>query len=97
MSNEMKAKYATIVDEAKQKGWRVRIWADEVGCRRFPARSMAGLLREVVEESAAQYGDGALSKNGVKTRLVSRAGWYLLLKLKYHPHRRNFDSLRLGG
>ena len=41
VSNEMKkAKYAPIVEEAKEKGWRVRIWAVEVGCRGFPARSV---------------------------------------------------------
>ena len=48
VSNEMKkAKYAPIVEEARQKGWRVQIWAVEVGCRGFPARSVAGLLRDL--------------------------------------------------
>ena len=38
-SNEMKnAKYAQIVEEARQKGWRVQIWAVELGCRGFSAR-----------------------------------------------------------
>ena len=27
VANKMKVKYAPIVKEAKQKGWRVRIWA----------------------------------------------------------------------
>ena len=48
VSNEMKkAKYAPIVEEARQKGWRVQIWAAEVGCRGFPARSVAGLLSDL--------------------------------------------------
>ena len=41
VSNEMKkAKYAPIVEEARQKDWVVQIWAVEVGCRGFPARSV---------------------------------------------------------
>ena len=48
VSNEMKkAKYAPIVEEARQKDWVVQIWAVEVGCRGFPAASMANLLREM--------------------------------------------------
>ena len=42
-----KAKYAPVAEEAKQKGWRVRIWAVEVGCRGFPARSITVMLRDI--------------------------------------------------
>ena len=42
-----KAKYTPLAEEAKQKGWRVRIWAVEVGCRGFPARSLTVLLRDM--------------------------------------------------
>ena len=42
-----KAKYAPIVEEGTRKGWRVRVWAVEVGCRGFPARSLTVLLRDM--------------------------------------------------
>ena len=48
VSSELKkAKYTPLAEEAKQKGWRVRIWAVEVGCRGFPARSLTVLLRDM--------------------------------------------------
>ena len=47
VSSEIKkAKYAPLAEEAKQKGWRVRIWAVEVGCKGFPARSLTVLFRD---------------------------------------------------
>ena len=42
-----KAKYEAIEVEGRQKGWRVRIWAVEVGCRGFPASSMTSFLKEI--------------------------------------------------
>ena len=42
-----KTKYEAIAIDGRQKGWRVRIWAVEVGCRGFPASSMASFLKEV--------------------------------------------------
>ena len=42
-----KAKYEAIAVEGRQKGWRVRIWAVEVGCRGFPASSMTSFLKEI--------------------------------------------------
>jgi hypothetical protein len=48
VSSEIKkAKYAPLAEEAKQKGWRVRIWAVEVGCKGFPARSLTVLFRDM--------------------------------------------------
>ena len=48
VSSELKkAKYAPLVEEVRQKGWRVNIWAVEVGCKGFPARSLTVLLRDV--------------------------------------------------
>ena len=49
-----------------------------------------------------QYGDGVASKNGEKVRRKSRVGpggksCWRGPKLKFHPYRRNFNSLRLGG
>ena len=42
-----KTKYEAIAIDGRQKGWRVRIWAVEVGCRGFPASSMASFLKEI--------------------------------------------------
>ena len=48
VSSELKkAKYTPLAEGAKQKGWRVRIWAVEVGCRGFPVRSLTVLLRDM--------------------------------------------------
>ena len=45
VSGELKkAKYAPIAEEGTKKGWRVRMWALEVG---FPARSLTVLLRDM--------------------------------------------------
>ena len=60
VSSELKkAKYTPLAEEAKQKGWRVRIWAVEVGCRGFPARSLTaaeryGLYRKREEKSSEE-------------------------------------------
>ena len=46
ISGETKrSKYNHIVEEGKLKGWTVSIWPVEVGCRGFPANSMAAFLR----------------------------------------------------
>ena len=42
-----KAKYAIIEEEAKRNGWIARVWAVEVGCRGFPAASMARFLSDI--------------------------------------------------
>ena len=48
VSGELKrAKYESIAVEGKMKGWTVRIWAVEVGCRGFPAASMSGMLKDL--------------------------------------------------
>ena len=48
VSSEMKkTKYEAIAIDGRQKGWRVRIWAVEVGCRGFPASSMAAFMKEI--------------------------------------------------
>ena len=48
VAGELKrTKYAVLQHEAKKNGWAVQIWAVEVGCRGFPAASMATLLREM--------------------------------------------------
>ena len=46
ISDELKReKYTATVEEGRQRGCGVSIWAVEVGCRGFPARSMSSLLK----------------------------------------------------
>ena len=48
VSGELKkAKYEPIAIDGRQKGWKVRIWAVEVGCRGFPASSMASFMKDI--------------------------------------------------
>ena len=48
VSGEMKRqKYEQIVQDGRQNGWRVRVWAVEVGCRGFPAMSMSTMMRDM--------------------------------------------------
>ena len=48
VSGELKrSKYAIIQQEGKRQGWRVQVWAVEVGCRGFPAASMASFLKDI--------------------------------------------------
>ena len=39
-----KSKYQKIVDADESKGWKVILWAVEVGCRDFPAVSFGNYL-----------------------------------------------------
>ena len=48
VSGELKkAKYALLQEEGKTRGWNVHIWAVEVGCKGFPAASMASCLKDI--------------------------------------------------
>ena len=48
VSGELKrSKYEPIVQEGRANGWRVRIWAVEVGCRGFPAVSMSSFFKDL--------------------------------------------------
>ena len=48
VSGELKrTKYAGLQEEGRKNGWLVQIWAIEVGCRGFPAASMASFLKEI--------------------------------------------------
>ena len=48
VAGELKrSKYEQLVIEGMQKGWRVRCWAVEVGCRGFPAVSMSTFLKDI--------------------------------------------------
>ena len=63
VSGELKkAKYAPLQEEGKANGWIVNLWAVEVGCKGFPAASMASFLKDI--------GIGG----GERTRLLSKIG-----------------------
>ena len=48
VSGELKrTKYAGLQEEGRKNGWLIQIWAIEVGCRGFPAASMASFLKEI--------------------------------------------------
>ena len=70
VSGELKkTKYEAIAVEGRQKGWRVRIWAVEVGCRGFPASSMAAFMKEIgyrgkEGKKVCNRGDWSLSRKG---------------------------------
>ena len=42
-----KLKYETIAQEGRSKGWRIRIWSLEVGCRGFPAVSVSTFFKDI--------------------------------------------------
>ena len=74
ISGELKRmKYAELEREGKRRGWAVRIWTVEVGCRGFPAASMTGFLKDI------GLGGGertrALRKIGETTERCSKAIW----------------------
>ena len=74
VSGELKkAKYAPIAEEGTKKGWRVRMWAVEVGCRGFPARSLTVLLRDMGYTGKERK--TLLSKIGSVAEEASRAIW----------------------
>ena len=48
VSGELKkAKYASLQEEGKTRGWNVHMWAVEVGCKGFPAASMSSFLKDI--------------------------------------------------
>ena len=48
VSGELKkARYAPLQEEGKANGWKVQVWAIEVGCKGFPAASMASFLKDM--------------------------------------------------
>ena len=74
VSGELKRnKYEAIAVDGRQRGWRVRIWAVEVGCRGFPASSMASFVRELGYRG--RDGKKALDKISHVTEMASRSIW----------------------
>ena len=55
VSGELKRlKYEQIAQEGRLNGWRVKIWAVEVGCRGFPAVSMSTFLKDIGYRGASK-------------------------------------------
>ena len=74
VSGELKmSKYNPIVEEGKQKGWSISIWPVEVGCRGFPAASMAAFLRALGLTGKCRK--MALKDLGEKAEEASRMIW----------------------
>ena len=74
VSGELKrAKYAPLEVEGRRNGWAVRVWTVEVGCRGFPATSMAGFLKDM----GVRGGDRArtLKRIAAEAERCSRAIW----------------------
>ena len=74
VSGELKkAKYAVLQQEAKKNGWSVRIWAVEVGCRGFPATSMAIFMKDIGVTGAERK--RKLRKVGERAERASKWLW----------------------
>ena len=66
-------KYEAIAVDGKQRGWKVKLWAVEVGCRGFPASSMASFVKELGYKG--KDGKKALEKISQVTEMASRSIW----------------------
>ena len=74
VSGELKkAKYAPLQEQGKVKGWNVRVWAVEVGCKGFPAASMASFLKDI--GIAGGERNRQLKKIGEEAMNSSRRVW----------------------
>ena len=62
-----------IAVEGRQRGWRVRIWAVEVGCRGFPSTSMASFIKEIGYKG--KDGKRALEEIGQAAEMASHSIW----------------------
>ena len=68
-----KSKYVVLQQEGKRKGWTVQVWAVEVGCRGFPAASMATFLRDMGMEEGEKR--RRLKKFGETAERASKWLW----------------------
>ena len=75
LSGELKrTKYEELEREGRRKGWAVRIWTIEVGCRGFPAASMATFLKDIGISGGERARN--LRKIGETAEKCSRAIWH---------------------
>ena len=74
-------KYATLHVEGKKRGRTVEVWAVEVGCRGFPAASMAKFLKDIglsggkKKKVLRKVGEAAESASRWLWRCSSRLEW----------------------
>ena len=74
ISGELKkTKYATLEEGGRQRGWKVRVWAVEVGCRGFPAASMTTLLKNMGYKGSQRK--ALLRKISSAAELASQSIW----------------------
>ena len=74
VSSELKkTKYAGLQSEGKRKGFAVTVWAVEVGCRGFPASSMASLLKDLGVEGGERK--RRLKRIGEAAEKASKSIW----------------------
>ena len=74
VSGELKKiKYAPLQQEGKANGWNVQVWAIEVGCKGFPASSMASFLKDL--GFVGREKNRTLKKIGEVRENVSRSIW----------------------
>ena len=74
LAGEMKkAKHEELKREGERKGWIVRIWTVEVGCRGFPANSVATFLKELGIRGGER--SRSLKKMGEAAERCSRHIW----------------------
>ena len=66
-------KYSIIHEEGKRNGWNVRMWSVEVGCRGFPAASMATFLKDIGMRGSERAKQ--LRKLGEIAEMASRKIW----------------------
>ena len=82
LANEMKRmKYATLQVEGKKRGWTVEVWAVEVGCRGFPAASMAKFLKDL--GLSGEKKKKVLRKVGEAAEYASRWLWRCSSRLEW--------------
>ena len=79
VSGELKRlKYEQIAQEGRRNGWRVRIWAVEIGCRGFPAVSMSTFLKDI------GYRGGTKKKVIEKMSKIAEEASHSLWKASYY-------------
>jgi len=74
VSGELKKmRYAPLQEQGKANGWKVHVWAVEVGCRGFPAASMASFLKDI--GMAGSERNRLLKRIGDEAMMASRRIW----------------------
>ena len=68
-----KSKYAVLQQEGRRNGWAVQVWAVEIGCRGFPASSMATFMRDIGMEGGEKK--RKLKKLGETAERASKWLW----------------------